>query len=189
MRKETIKWSPVIRVEKFHDVTEVAAALGRNLTVEDVHRLRREGVLRPDDVVEVEGNALVTAGRQRLSDLITGSGQAFTTTRGMIGVGNGNAATTAGMTALQGASQLYKAIDGAPGSSSGVITAAATFLAGEASFAWEEWCMAVAAAAPVTNSSFNTATSSGVMLNRKAEALGTKGSTAVWTLSVTATIS
>jgi hypothetical protein len=184
---DTIKWSPVAEVFKYNPQTvrDFIAEFGFEPTKADFDLL---GVAH-DDYVRSEGNALVNAGLQRLSDLITGTGQAFTTTRGMSGVGNSTTATTGVMTALQGASQLYKALDGAPGSAVGVISGSTTYQTGEANFAWEEWCWAISTAAPVTNASFATATTSGVMLNRKVQALGTKASGAVWTLQATITLS
>jgi hypothetical protein len=49
------------------------------------------------------------------------------------------------------------------------------FLTGEANYAWAEWAVA-------------NASSAGIILNRKVEALGTKTS-GTWTLTVTVSIS
>jgi hypothetical protein len=65
-----------------------------------------------------------------------------------------------------GASALWQQLIG-----SGAITAYS-----DANFAWQEWAV------------FN-ASSTGRMLNRKVESLGTKTSSAAWTLTVTITLS
>jgi hypothetical protein len=146
------------------------------------------GIL-PTDEVEIDGNGLLNGGKQRISDLITGTGspQAFNLARGVAGVGNGTGGFSAAHTSLQGASQYYLGLDAAPTSVTGVITASATFGAGIAEFTWEEWGWAIATAAPVPNASFATATTSGVMLNRKLQTLGGKSGGAVWVLQATAT--
>lgn len=189
--QDSLLWTPIVRVIKYNSdtVADLIAELGKEPCGSELRAMEDEGRIAPDEVVEVEGNALVNTGLQRLGDLIIGTGQAFTTTRGVSGVGNGTAATTSGMTALQGASQLYKALDGAPTSVTGVLSAATTYGTSEANFAWEEWCWAIATATPVTSATFNTATTSGIMVNRKAQALGTKASGAVWTLQATITLS
>lgn len=176
MRAQVIKYEPP-------QVRAIEEELQRELTVADVQRLVASGELIPDDVVDVIGNAVVNVGKTRLADLIIGSGAtAFNGSRAVTGVGNGTAATTGSETALVGASQYYQAPDGAPTNTSGVVSASTTFTGSNANFAWEEWCWAIATAAPVASSSFTTATTSGVMLNRKAQTLGTKASGAVWTL-------
>lgn len=191
MQTDSITWKARARVIKYNPETIIAltAELGHEPTGPELRYLESIGFIRPDEIVDIEGNAVVDVGKQRLGDLITGSGQAFTTARGVIGVGTSTSSTTGGMTALQGGSQLYKGLDGAPTSVVGLITSAATFTGSEANFAWEEWCLAAATAAPVTNSSFATATTSGTMLNRKAQSMGTKVSPAVWTLQTQVQVS
>jgi hypothetical protein len=190
MQHEGITWKMRAKVLKYEPETmaRLTEKYGHEPTPNELRALETLGLIKPDDIVDVIGNALVNVGKQRLGDLITGSGQAFTTTRGMTGVGNSTTAVGGSDTALLGASQLYKALDGAPTSVTGVITASTTFTGSEANFAWEEWCWAIATASPVTNASFATATTSGVMVNRKVQSLGTKVLNAVWTLQATATI-
>lgn len=189
--KETIKWAMRADVLKYSPDTmlELNARFGHELTGPELRSLELTRFIKPDEITTVVGNALVDVGKQRLSDLITGTGQAFTTARGVTGVGNGTAATTSGMVALQGASQYYKALDGAPSSVTGVITASTTYTGADANFAWEEWCWAVATAAPVASATFATATTSGIMVNRKIQTLGTKAVNAVWTLQAQVTVS
>ncbi len=123
-----VTWHPFVKVLKFDPDTVQDIITTYDLSVEPdgamLADLMANDGLVPDNITEAAGNALVTVGKQRLSDLITGTGQAFTTTRGMVGVGDSSTATTAGMTSLQaGTNTYYQALDGAPGSSSGVITA------------------------------------------------------------------
>jgi hypothetical protein len=192
-RQDGIKWWPTATVEKYDagTVRDIAAHLG--ITVPEVGGreldfMRLHEGLIPDDILVVEGNALVAAGKTRIADLIIGTGQAFTQTRGVIGVGTSSTAVTGSETALLGTA-YYKGLDQAPGNTAGVISARSTFNAGEAEHAWSEWCWAIATAAVVPSTSFTTATTTGVMLNRKVESLGTKGAGAVWTLSASITIS
>lgn len=190
---EDIKWWPQIRIEKWEAETLRELKNEFNLTREPnglvLAHLKENYGAEPTRVLEAEGNALVTVGLQRVSDLLTGTGQAFTTTRGMTGVGDSATAYNAAQTALvaNGSNALYKAIDSAPGSSNGVITCQSTYQLSEANWVWNEWCLAVATASPVTSATFNTATTTGVMLNRKVQGLGTKVNTAVWVLQVTVT--
>lgn len=190
MQTDKIEWKMHARVLKYEpgQVLAAEAKLGRKLTVADVHRMSGSGLLVPDDIVEIPGNATVDVGKQRLGDLFTGTGQAFTTARGVTGVGNSSTANASNMTALQGASQFYKGLDGAPNSVTGSVSASTTFLGSEANFDWNEWCWAIATAAPTANASFATATTSGVMINRKVQTLGTKAVNAVWTLAASVSI-
>lgn len=116
--------------------------------------------------------SLVTAGRNHLTSLAIGSGTPFSLANAYIGVGNSTAATTAGMTDLQGASKFRKAVDSISVSGS-TITAVVTLAAAEANFSIQEIAL------------FNAA-SGGVMLDRKVEDHGTKasGDTMVITLSI-----
>lgn len=193
MSNDTLKWWPTIQVIKYDpsSARAIARDLGHEPTGPELREMERLGLIVPDDIVHAEGNQLVTVGLDRIGDLIVadGSPQAFTASRGVGGVGNGTGSFSAAHTALQGASQYYKGIDGAPSSANGVITASTTFTGSDANFAWEEWCWAIATAAPVANASFATATTSGVMLNRKVQTLGTKASGATWTLQATVTLS
>jgi hypothetical protein len=190
---DSLKWWPTIRVKKYDAglLEEITHDFG--LTREPnglvLDYLERNHGVMPSRILDAEGNSLVNTGLQRVSDLIIGSGaQAFTTSRGMTGVGDSSTAFAVTQTTLvAGTNTLYKAIDSAPGSATGVITAQTTYQTGDANYAWNEWCLAIATAAPVSSSSFSTATTSGIMLNRKVQSLGTKVSTAVWVLQVTVT--
>lgn len=122
--------------------------------------------------------ALVTAGRDALvKALINASGFTFyNNANAHLGVGNGTTAFSAAHTDLQGASKTRKAMDATyptdPPSPANRWTFRSTFATGDANYAWEEWAV------------FNASTS-GTMLSRKVENLGTKTSAATWQLTVT----
>jgi hypothetical protein len=120
---------------------------------------------------------LTTTGAAMLADAIIG-GSSYTklnNANAYIGVGNGTTAFAAAQTDLQGASKTRKAMDATyPSRSGGSITLRSTFGSADANHAWEEWGV------------FN-ASSSGQMLSRKVESLGTKVSGATWEFTVTLT--
>lgn len=186
---EDIKWTPSVIVSKYSiaDTREMDELLGRPALEADF----REYGVEPEDYAYSEGNALTTVGLQRLGDLFTGaSAFGFTASRGMMGVGDSSTANSPAVspayTALLGTAstgQFYVPITGAASSTNGLVAASANFTSAQANYQWNEWCWAIATAAPVANSSFATATTSGVMLNRKVQNLGTKASGATWTLS------
>lgn len=95
-----------------------------------------------------------------------------------IGVGNGSDNTLPEeKTDLDGASTLRKAMDaGFPTIATNVLTFQSTFIPAEAIFTWAEWGV------------FNDLTT-GTMLNRKVEALGTKTGSQTWQITVTLTVS
>lgn len=93
-----------------------------------------------------------------------------------LGVGDSSTAFAAAQTDLQAASnKLRKAMEsGYPTRASGALTFRSLFGTSEANFAWNEWA------------SFN-ASSSGTMVTRKVESLGTKTNTQSWQLTATVT--
>lgn len=127
--------------------------------------------LRPDETLETERNLLVNTGIGLLEDLLIGAGGAAYTTsaNAHLAVGTGVAAAVATDTALQtpnGARKVATAVV-----ANQTVTFQATFSAGEGTGAWEE------------AGTFNNLTT-GIMLNRKVQALGTKGAGAVWVLTM-----
>lgn len=201
-----IKWWPLARVEKWEAETLRELKHEFNLTQEPNHYtldyLKKKYGAEPTSVLETEGNYLTNVGRVRVADLTVGNGTPKQLVSPYAGTGVGDASTLAtqaniqGQTALQATTNLlYKPLDSTPtsgtvaGSTSGVITAQTTYQTGDANFAWNEWCLTVATATSVSSSSFATATTSGIMLNRAVTSLGTKVSTAVWVLQVTVTLS
>lgn len=193
MSTDSLKWHPSVRVAKFNPetVAEITRTLGHRPTAEDYARIT------PDDLVTVEGNQLVTVGLERIANLIVGTGgaQAFTGGaggKGLIGVGNSNAAFSAAHVDLQGASKLFVPVSAQPAVTAGTgkFSASALFTSTDANFAWEEWCFAIGSGTTVKNAALATAGGgSAVMLNRKVQSLGTKASGAEWTLSADITLS
>jgi hypothetical protein len=141
---------------------------------------------QPYDVVEIDGNVLTYGGASALwHRLIGGSSvSAYSNANAHLGVGDSNTAAAAGQTDLQAVTNKVRvAMDATypvhtDGTSSGAasIVFRATFGSGVGNFAWLEWGI------------FN-ASSSGRMLNRKAENLGTKVAGTSWVLAVTLTLS
>jgi len=151
------------------------------------------GAVRPDQVVEVDGNLLMYGGADLLwlglkGSLTTTTGQQGTVFSGTakgtaIGVGDSSAAAAATQTNLQAVTnKLRKKVDtgypthttGTAGSTQSKIIFKSTFSTAQANFAWKEW--------GIFNS---TGAAAGRMLNRKVESLGTKSSAATWALTIT----
>ena len=120
--------------------------------------------------------ALTNAFRDFICDAVSGIGSPtlFDNTNAYIGVGDGNAAFSAAQTDLQGTSKTRKAMEATyPDQSQGanVLRFKSSFGTGDANYAWQEWGV------------FNAA-SSGTMMNRKVESLGTKTSSQTWEFTV-----
>lgn len=183
IHKDSFKWWPRIQVAKFHPdtVAEAKARLGGRSPLQvDFDRLG----ISPDEIVYAEGNELTNLGLERIAALISGTGQAFTTARSVIGVGNSSTEFSAAQTDLVGGSKYFQATASVTPSGA-KVSAQATFTESNANFAWEEWCWV----ATDGDKSSGAAKPAGVMLNRKVQALGTKANGAVWTLSTEITLS
>ncbi len=129
----------------------------------------------PYETIEGEGNLLVNAGIDKLLDLLIGAGgTTFAQANAYLGVGDSSTAAAAGQTDLQASTNKVRAACTAASRTAETVTWVATFAGGVGNFAWNEWGI------------FN-ASSSGTMLNRKVESLGTKVAGS-WVLTVTATI-
>lgn len=133
------------------------------------------------EVLDRVGNLLMYGGASALWERLIGTSvTAFDNGNAYLGVGDSSTAAAATQTDLQASSnKLRKAMDSTypqhtDGTSSGnaSIIYRATFGSSDANFAWAEWAL------------FNASTS-GRMLNRKAEANGTKASGTTWVLTVT----
>lgn len=190
---DTIKWFPRFQVAKWspETVREITELLGHEPNSMELMALTGA----PDQITEGEGNALVTVGLQRITSLITSNTpKPFSNTYGMAGVGDSATGFSAAHTALQGTAstgQFYVPLNASnpiQPTVGGVISAAADFSGSQANYTWNEWCWAIATTTPVANSSFNTATTTGVMINRAIQNLGTKANGAVWTLSAQVTL-
>lgn len=120
---------------------------------------------------------LTTAGRNWIATAIMNSGPPtfFTNAAAYLGVGNSATAFDAAHTDLQGASKLRKGQETSyPTIATNVLTYKSSFGVSEANWAWEEWAL------------FN-ASSSGTMLNRDVESMGTK-SGGTWVLEAQITV-
>lgn len=122
---------------------------------------------------------LTTVGRNFIAAAIMNSGSPtfYTNANAYLGAGDSNTAFSAAHTDLQAASnKLRKAMEATyPTLATNVLTFRSLFGTGDANFAWEEWAL------------FN-ASSSGTMLCRKVESLGTKTSAQSWQLTADITV-
>lgn len=185
--KDSARWRCHARLDKY-DPDQVAWLSNRS------------GILDPPgdlfalvgitaEVLEVDGNLLLTAGLNRLTSLlIAGGGQALTNTASRLGAGNSNTAEAVGQTDLQAAAgsanRWFQTMDATyPQQSNGVVTLKSTFGGSDGNFQWQEWGTDIGTP---TVSSGNTVNA--VLLNRKVQSLGTKVSPAVWALTATITI-
>ncbi len=122
---------------------------------------------------------MTNAGATFVANAIINNGSPvfYTNANAYIGVGDSSTAFAASQTDLQAASnKLRKAMDATyPTIASNVLTFRSTFATSDANWAWQEWA------------TFN-ASSSGTMLQRKVESLGTKTSAQSWQITVDLTI-
>lgn len=121
---------------------------------------------------------LTTVGRNLAVQGLVGEAiTAFNNANSRIGVGDSSTAFAAGQTDLQAASNKFRRVMEAtyPQRAGNAVTFRSLFSTSEANFVWAEWGV------------FNAA-SSGSMLSRKVEALGTKTSAQSWQLTVTLTL-
>jgi hypothetical protein len=165
-KREPANWSCRFRLSKY---TEDIASFRDNEA--QFHRL-----FKPYEVIEGEGNCLLNSGIDEMWDLITGdSANHFTNAAARIGVGDSNTAAAASQTDLQAATnKTYKGMEsGYPVSTNQQAVFKASFGAGDANYAWNEWVV--------------TQSASAKCLNRKVESLGTK-SGGTWTLEVNITL-
>ncbi len=85
--RDGIKWTPTIEVHKFgpEKISALTLQLGHEPNGEELAALG----IHPDEIVRAVGNQLTNVGRNRIVDLIRGSGAAaFTAAQGLIGVGS-----------------------------------------------------------------------------------------------------
>ncbi|MFI7630254.1 hypothetical protein [Microbispora rosea] len=143
------------------------------------------GLAVPYETVVGTPQLLTYGGASALWHRLTGGTTvtAFDNSNAYLGVGDGNTSAAATQTDLQGTNKLRKAMDATyPSHSDGTGSGAAsvvfksTFGTSDANFNWLEWGI------------FNASTS-GRLLNRKQEDLGTKSSAASWVLTCTLTLS
>lgn len=194
-----IKWLAHARIEKFSPEQTQRAAELHGVHEADLqhHHLYALGEVPEHGVVEEPGNLLTTAGLQRITNLIIGSGAAaFTASQSVVGVGATSTAAVITDTALgaNGGSAWYQATDSAPTAVNGVLTAVSTFASGNANFAWNEWCWVISTGtitAGATLDATHPGATANQLLNHKvpASSLGTKASGATWVFTTTITLS
>ena len=121
---------------------------------------------------------LTTAGRNYMANAIVANpATLFDTANAHIGVGDSAVGFLDTHTNLQAVTnKLRKVVDSAPGFGTNVATFVSTFSTSEANWAWQEWGI------------FNHV-STGTMLCRKVESLGTKTSAQSWQITATITVS
>lgn len=189
LERESVSWKPRVRVDKWDDDQTAWVARRSGIAVPRAPEFLKLGVV-PYEVVEAEGNLLVTTGLNRLTSLLIGAGgQALSNTATRLGVGDGAGSAAVGDTDL-GASagsthRWFQVMDATyPQQSNGVVTFKATWATGDGNFAWNEWALDVGT--PTVSSS---ATVGALFFNHKTSAaLGTKVSGS-WSLTTTVTIS
>lgn len=121
---------------------------------------------------------LTNAGRNHFAQDVVGEAVTeFNNAEAHIGVGDSTDAFDKTETDLQAPSNKFRQPMEStyPQRSANILTFRALFATGDANFAWQEWAV------------FN-GVSSGVMLNRKVESLGTKTSAQSWQFTVTLTV-
>jgi hypothetical protein len=125
--------------------------------------------------VEIEGNILVNAGINLLTNLLTGAGgTVYSNANAYLGVGDSTTAASASQTDLQAATNKLRTAMNAGYPTSGTsqkVTFQSDFGSSEANYAWEEFAV------------FNAA-SAGTMLNRKVTSQGTKIEGQTWRLTL-----
>jgi hypothetical protein len=172
MQTEKITWACLWSLDKYHGEwkpEQIDAGLAG----------------KPYESITRCGNLLVYGGASSLFHRLTGGTTvtAFDNSNAHIGVGDSSTAAAASQTDLQASTnKLRKAMDATyPTHTDGTIQSAAsatfrsTFGTSDANFTWNEWAI------------FN-ASSSGRMLNRKVENLGTKSSGTTWVMTITVTL-
>lgn len=123
--------------------------------------------------------ALTTAGRNFIAAAIINDSSPtfFTNANAYLGVGDSTTAFSAAHTDLQASSNKFRQamVSSYPTIATNVLTFRSLFATGDANFSWQEWGV------------FN-AGSSGTMLSRKVEDLGTKTSAQSWQLTAALTV-
>lgn len=201
-----IKWQAHAKIEKFSPEQTSRAAELHGVAEKDLlhHHLYALNEEPDHGVVEVPGNLLTTAGLQRITNLIIGSGaSAFTAAQSVVGVGDrgGSASNTAAITdtdltaAASTSNRYLQATDSAPTAVNGVLTAVSTFASGNANFAWNEWCWIISTGTitpgGVAIDSTHPGSTGNQMINHKtpSSSLGTKASGATWVFTSSVTLS
>ena len=128
---EGIRWHASARVDKYSPAQTAHAVRVSGLAEPDAGVFRALVAAPEDGTAEAEGNLLVTAGLNQLTNLITGGGaNAFSNANAIVGVGAGVTGAAITDTALtdDGTSNAWyqQAGTGFPTQASGLITCVAT---------------------------------------------------------------
>lgn len=172
----------------------ITRLIGHEPTGPELRELERRGVIEPDEIFDAPGNIATTTGVARWAGLFIGEAvQAFTTSRGVIGIGDGVTSPVVGDTDLSAAAgsthRWFQGIDGtSPTRSGAIITINTTFASGDGNFTWAEWAAGIASAAPVASSVVGTALTAGILINHRVQAMGSKTAGGVSTHQATLTI-
>lgn len=196
MSKDGIKWHAHARVDKYSPevVQELTRILGYEPKSEDFARFAAD----PYEVVEVDGNMIVTTGLGNLTNrFIGGGGDPFSNSQGFVGVGDSSTAAAAGQTDLQAASnKYYNTLDASnptrttTTNTNDTVQAISTFGTSVANFAWNEWAWFTTTGGTITpGTGINVSSGTEQMLNRKVATMGTKASGATWVFTTTVVFS
>ena len=176
--REGIRMKTEWRIFKFKDPDgKIAKELQNGVKVEDFILKHPEALIGVDKVF---GNVALNEGLQAIINLICGlaSPTLWNAANARLGVGDGTTTEDASQTGLQGTNKYFKSMDsGYPQRSNQTAIWRATFGGTEANFAWNEFTVV------------NAADDTGVNLNRKVSAKGTKSSGETWTLELQITFS
>jgi hypothetical protein len=165
------------QIHKFDDPTDEIAKLSRQgMSVEELIAMFPERFL---GAVEFEGNVCLNEGIQAFEELLAGiaTPTKWDNTNARTGVGDSATGENATQTGLQAATnKFWRIMDASYPSRSGqALSWRSTYGSTEANYAWNEFTVV------------NAADDSGLNLNRKVSAQGTKTSGQTWVLTVTIT--
>jgi len=177
---DSIKWRTVARIHCFSGPPERIAKIGRRAQAGDaISELVKTEEYR--ETKEIDGNLALDVGLNHLIDIIAGldpSAIKWDSSHAFIGVGDDGGAAVASQTQLEaernGTDYQYVAMDaGFPMRTTSIdghpsVKYRASFLSGVACWGWAEWCVA------------NGNGAGKVLLNRKAEVIGTKPAFDLW---------
>jgi len=160
-----------------------------NLTDADIQALG----LKPIEVLEFDGNLLLNDGINNIliPGLIGGSPTPINATDGCIGIGDSATAAVATQTALQAATNhLWVIVTATTGSGTNQqLVLAATFSTAQANWVWNEIMCGSTTTPGSLPANATTPPATAHVLNRLVVGMGTKVSTATWTVTLTITFS
>jgi len=173
--QEVLAHKTVWRIDKFSDPDgKIAEALKAGASVEEILKTNPDAFLGSE---RIEDNILLNEGITEIWNLVIGaSANHFDNSNAQIGVGDSTTAEDATQTDLLGTNTAYVGMDaGYPQVSGNKVSFRATFDGNTGNFDWNEFTVKHG--------------TSGINLNRKVEAKGTKASGETWTVTVEITLS